>query len=91
MTRDFKIIDDTDLEPGRDPLVHLEVLLGAVECARVLSPGHFPRREVPDAVVETDLAQLVVVGQKVLEGPDLLGVQRVGGRGRAGHDVINMA
>ena len=70
------------MSPGGDPLVHLEVLLGAVERAVCLLPGDGPRGEVPHAVAEANLAQLVVVGQEVLEGADLLLVE--GGATAAG-------
>ena len=60
------------LESGRDSLVHLEILLSTVESTVVLTVEDLPGGEVPDAVAETGLAQLVVVGHEVPEGLDLL-------------------
>ena len=65
----------TNLEPSRNSLVHLQVLLGAVHGANLLLLADFPVGEVPNAVAEADLAQLVVVGQEVAEGLDLFGVR----------------
>ncbi len=62
------------LEPGRDPLVHLKVLFGAVERAIFLSPGDGARGEVPDAVPEAQFAQAVIVGHEVADRPDLVRV-----------------
>ena len=70
-----KLRQNTDLESGRDPLVHLQELFGAVQGAVVLSPRHLPTGKVPNAIVETDFAQLVVVGQEVLESPELIHVR----------------
>lgn len=66
--------ESTCLEPCGYSLVHLEELFGTVDGAVVLSVGHFPRGEVPDAVVEADFGQLVVVLEVELEGLDLLAV-----------------
>ena len=67
----------TNLEPSRNSLVHLQVLLGAVHGANLLLLADLPVGEVPNAVAEADLAQLVVVGQEIAEGLDLFSV---GGR-----------
>lgn len=63
------------LEPSRNSLVHFQVLLGAVHGANLLLLADLPVGEVPDAIAEANFAQLVVVGQKIAESFDLLGVR----------------
>ena len=63
------------LKPGRDSLIHFQVLLGAVHGTVILLLADLAVGEVPDAVAEAELAQLVVVGQKVAEGFDLFCVR----------------
>ena len=60
------------LETCRHPLVHFQVLFSAVQSTSALLVQHLPCGEVPHAVLEADLAQLVVVGHEVPEGLDLL-------------------
>ena len=60
------------LESCRYSLIHFQVLFCAIQSTGALLVQHLPCGEVPHAIVEADLAELVVIGHEVPEGLDLL-------------------